>query len=225
MTCRTLRCRQVSTWLGSGWSGISVTTVGTLPLGLRPGLPLGLLPGSMLMPAPSGASDASPSALRPICSPPVLVVESCADVSACGARHQTSVRRTGKMSYLRDRRVSYSRSIEHMFEWQLDRRLESNCCTRDSSLDEGRPRMSATTVEGPGRRAGAVPGRRVVAPVPRQRLVAAAPGRRPVLSVVPPLRAAGDERPALQLPVPGAAAEQRVRRAAPATPAPRAKAS
>jgi LysM repeat protein len=85
--------------------------------------------------------------------------------------------------------------------------------------------MSATTVEGPGRRAGAVPGRRVVAPVPRQRMVAAAPGRRPVLRVVPPLRAAEDERPALQVPVPRAGAAQRVRPAAPAPPAPRARAS
>src|SRR6516162_1306023 len=128
MTCRTLRCRQVSTWLGSGWSGISVTTAGTLPLGLRPGLPLGLAPGSMLMPFPSGASDASPSALRAICSPPDLVAKSCADVSACHARHQTSVRRAGKMSYLRDRRVSYGRSIEQVFEYRVDRRLESNNC-------------------------------------------------------------------------------------------------
>lgn len=85
--------------------------------------------------------------------------------------------------------------------------------------------MSATTVEGPGRRAGAVPGRRVVAPVPRQRMVAAAPGRRPVLRVVPPLRAAEAERPALQVPVPRAGTEQRVRPAAPAAPAPRARAS
>ena len=82
--------------------------------------------------------------------------------------------------------------------------------------------MSATTVEGPGRRAGAVPGRRVVAPVPRQRMVAAAPRRRPVLRVVPPLRAAEDERPALQVPVPRAGAEQRVRPTAPAAPVPRA---
>lgn len=85
--------------------------------------------------------------------------------------------------------------------------------------------MSATTVEGPGRRAGAVPGRRVVAPVPRQRMVPAAPGRRPVLRVVPPLRAAEDERPASQVPVPRAGAEQRVRPAGPAAPAPRARAS
>jgi len=85
--------------------------------------------------------------------------------------------------------------------------------------------MSATTVEGPGRRAGAVPGRRVVAPVPRQRMAAAAPRRRPVLRVVPPLRAAEDERPALQVPVPRAGAEGRVRPAAPAAPAPRARAS
>src|SRR6516165_3738194 len=96
MTCRTLRCRQVSTWLGSGWSGISVTTVGTLPLGLRPGLPLGLPPGSRLTPSPNGPSDPSPSALRAICLPPDHVAESCADVSACRARHQTSVRRAGK---------------------------------------------------------------------------------------------------------------------------------
>jgi hypothetical protein len=85
--------------------------------------------------------------------------------------------------------------------------------------------MSATTVEGPGRRAGAVPGRRVVAPVPRQRMVAAAPGRRPVLRVVPPLRAAEDERPAVPVPVPRARSEPRVRPAAPAAPAPRARAS
>jgi nucleoid-associated protein YgaU len=85
--------------------------------------------------------------------------------------------------------------------------------------------MSATTVEGPGRRAGAVPGRRVVAPVPRQRMAAATPRRRPVLRVVPPLRAAEDERPALQVPVPRAGAEGRVRPAAPAAPAPRARAS
>jgi nucleoid-associated protein YgaU len=82
--------------------------------------------------------------------------------------------------------------------------------------------MSATTVEGPGRRAGAVPGRRVVAPAPRQRMVAAAPGRRPVLRVVPPLRAAEHERPALQAPVPRAGTEQRVRPAAPAAPVLRA---
>src|SRR5215510_10377142 len=120
MTCRTLRCRQVSTWLGSGWSGISVTTVGTLPLGLPP--------GSTLMLFPSGASDASPSALRAICSPPDLVAEFCADVSACHARHQTPVRRAGKMSYPCDRRVSYGRSIEQVFEQLVGRRLESNCC-------------------------------------------------------------------------------------------------
>src|SRR5215469_7901661 len=101
------------------------------PLRLRPGLPLGLPPGSIPMPSPSDALDASPSALLPICSPPDLVTELCADVSACHARHQTSVRRAGKMSYPRDRRVSYSRSMEHMFEWWFDRWVESNYCARD----------------------------------------------------------------------------------------------
>ena len=41
MTCSTLRWRQVRTWSGSGLSGVSGITTGTLPLGLRPGLPLG----------------------------------------------------------------------------------------------------------------------------------------------------------------------------------------
>jgi hypothetical protein len=41
MTWSTLRWRQVSTWSGSGLSGVSGITTGTLPLGLRPGLPFG----------------------------------------------------------------------------------------------------------------------------------------------------------------------------------------
>jgi hypothetical protein len=100
--------------------------------------------------------------------------------------------------------------------------------------------MSATTAGEQGRRAGAVPGRRVVAGVPRQRTTAAVPrpvtapgrqtaptvpGRRvvaavprpPLLSVVPPLEAA-DERPAALVAAPRATAEQRVRRAAPVPP-------
>src|SRR5215471_6341035 len=53
MTCRTFRCRQVSTWLGSGCSGTSATTRGTEPLGLRPGLPLGLPPCAVLVRFPA----------------------------------------------------------------------------------------------------------------------------------------------------------------------------
>lgn len=94
--------------------------------------------------------------------------------------------------------------------------------------------MSATTAGEQGRRAGAVPGRRVVAAVPRQQGSAAVPGpvtapgrrtvpgrrvvaavpRRPLLSVVPPLPVA-DERPAAPVSAPRAAAEQRVRGTAP----------
>src|SRR6516165_6422359 len=110
MTCRTFRCRQVSTWLGSGSSGISATTRGAVPLGLRPGLPLGLSP----VPArfPGGALDVSPSTLRPMYSPPDRVPDSSADVSPYGARHQTSVRRAAKMSYRHGTTESHERSIE-----------------------------------------------------------------------------------------------------------------
>jgi LysM domain len=97
--------------------------------------------------------------------------------------------------------------------------------------------MSATTAGEQGRRAGSAPGRRVVAAAPRQRATATAPrpataprqrtapGRRvvagvphrPVLSVVPPLREV-DDGPAVPVPAPRPAAEQRLRRTAPVPP-------
>jgi hypothetical protein len=54
-----LRCRQVSTWSGSGRSGISVTTVGTLPFGFLPGRPFGLAAVSALPPGAPGAPSSS----------------------------------------------------------------------------------------------------------------------------------------------------------------------
>jgi hypothetical protein len=59
MTCSTLRCRQVSTWSGSGRSGISVTTAGTLPFGFLPGRPFGL--AAVSVPLPPGAPGAPSS--------------------------------------------------------------------------------------------------------------------------------------------------------------------
>src|ERR1700735_1014367 len=61
MTWSTLRCRQVSTWPGSGLSGISATTAGTLPFGFLPGRPLGLPPAPASISA-SITGSASPTA-------------------------------------------------------------------------------------------------------------------------------------------------------------------
>jgi hypothetical protein len=59
ITWSTLRWRQVSTWSGSGLSGVSGITTGTLPFGLRPGLPFGRIGTSEI----SGASWSAVSSI------------------------------------------------------------------------------------------------------------------------------------------------------------------
>src|SRR5579875_229316 len=99
MTCNTLRWRQVSTWSGSGLSGVSGITTGALPLGLRPGRPFGR----------TGASG-TPAALRSSVSSmgrtsrswsadhgwPLTDASTDTSLTFGGAIHQTPVRRVAR---------------------------------------------------------------------------------------------------------------------------------
>ena len=92
MTWSTLRCRQVSTWSGSGLSGVSGITTGTLPLGLRPGLPLGV-------PVRPRFRVCRDLRCRPSDEPPIpWFVAYGYEPSAYLRIHQTSVRRVVEMS-------------------------------------------------------------------------------------------------------------------------------
>jgi hypothetical protein len=70
MTWSTLRCRQVSTWSGSGLSGVSGMTTGPLLLGFRPERPFGGAPRAPVPgPGPEPLSWASPSSTKDNDSP------------------------------------------------------------------------------------------------------------------------------------------------------------
>src|ERR1700727_87530 len=123
ITCSTLRCRQVSTWPGSGRSGSSVTIVGTVPFGFRPGLPLGLTAGPALLPSAVEACRAvSSSLLLLIIGPPARRLRSgpTLALAALNLKHLFDGFRKCRTSGVRLYRI-FVRSNEFAIEQRYDR--------------------------------------------------------------------------------------------------------